>query len=156
MKNRYDYVRKPKIKIEKGFISSKATDAIIITDAAGKITWVNDAFEKLTGYVFEEVIGKIPGRLLQGPETDAIANSRISKAIKQQVNINETILNYTKNRDKYWLNLTITPVFNEQNVCTNFIAIERDVTANIEAELQIKKLSIQLQSILDNVTGYIY
>ena len=141
---------------ELALISSKATDAIIITDASGKITWVNDAFEKLTGYMFDEVIGQIPGKLLQGPETDVVTNSRIRKAVNEKVNINETILNYSKKGEKYWLNITITPVFNEENVCTNFIAIERDVTANIEAEIQIKKLSIQLQSILDNVTGYIY
>ncbi len=137
-------------------ISSKATDAIVITDADGRITWVNDAFEKLTGYLQNEVIGQIPGKLLQGPETDPEAVKRIRGAIEKKHNINETILNYSKKGSKYWLNISITPVFDENNICTNFIAIERDVTANIEADLHIKKLSIQLQSILDNVTGYVF
>jgi PAS domain S-box-containing protein len=141
---------------ELALISSKTTEVIIITDASGKITWVNDAFEKQTEYTRDEVIGKFPGKLLQGPETDIETVRRIGEAIRAQQNINETILNYTKTGAIYWLNLTITPVFDENNVCTNFIAIERDVTENIRTELHIKKLSIQLQSILNNVTGYVF
>lgn len=141
---------------ELALITSKATDAIIVTDAGGKITWVNNAFEKLTGYMSDEVIGQFPGRILQGPDTDQAVKDRIRVAVQGYQNVNETILNYTKNGSRYWLNLTITPVFDDQGVCTNFIAIERDVTAMIETELRIKTLSIQLQSILDNVTGYIF
>ncbi|MFN8361163.1 MAG: PAS domain S-box protein [Candidatus Kapaibacterium sp.] len=141
---------------ELALITSKATDAIIVTDAVGKITWVNQAFEKLTGYLSDEVIGEFPGRILQGPDTDEATKIRIRNAVKDFQNVNETILNYSKDGTKYWLNLTINPVFNDHGVCTNFIAIERDVTAAIETDLRIKTLSIQLQSILDNVTGYIF
>ncbi len=141
---------------ELALITSKATDAIIVSDASGRITWVNDAFEKLTGYTSREVIGQYPGRILQGPDTDQATKERIRLAVQQFQNVNETILNYSKDGTRYWLNLTITPVFDDEGVCTNFIAIERDVTATIETELHIKTLSIQLQSILDNVTGYIF
>ena len=141
---------------ELALIISKTTDAIIITDTAGNIVWVNTAFENLTEFTFAEVIGKRPGELLQGPETDMATVKMIAQAVREKRNINTTILNYSKSKKKYWLNLTINPVLDDNGVCTNYIAIERDITRIIETDLEIKKLSIQLQSILDNVTGYIF
>lgn len=141
---------------ELALIISKTTDAIIITDTAGNIVWVNTAFENLTEFTFAEVIGKRPGELLQGPETDEETVKVIAQAVREKRNINTTILNYSKSKKKYWLNLTINPVLDDNGVCTNYIAIERDITRIIETDLQIKKLSVQLQSILDNVTGYIF
>ncbi len=141
---------------ELALIISKTTDAIIITDTAGNIVWVNTAFENLTEFTFAEVIGKRPGALLQGPETDMETVKMIAEAVREKRNINTTILNYSKSKKKYWLNLTINPVLDDNGVCTNYIAIERDITRIIETDLEIKKLSIQLQSILDNVTGYIF
>lgn len=141
---------------ELALIISKTTDAIIITDTAGKIVWVNTAFENLTEFTFAEVIGKRPGELLQGPETDMQTVKIIAQAVREKRNINTTILNYSKSKKKYWLNLTINPVLDDNGVCTNYIAIERDITRIIETDLEIKKLSVQLRSILDNVTGYIF
>lgn len=141
---------------ELALVVSKTTDAVIISDTQGNIVWVNNAFERLTEYSFEEVVGKKPGQILQGPETDEDTVKKIAQAVREKRNINATILNYSKSKKKYWLNLTINPVFNDEGVCVNYIAIERDVTRMIETELEIKKLSVQLQSILDNVAGYIF
>ena len=45
-------------------------DAVVFTDLDSKVTWVNGAFERLTGYCLSEIIGKKPGDVLQGDETD--------------------------------------------------------------------------------------
>lgn len=59
-------------------IVAKETDnAIIITDHNGKIIWVNDSFQKLSGYTLEELRGKVPGHVLQGPGTNPETVKRI-------------------------------------------------------------------------------
>lgn len=137
-------------------IASKATDAIIVTDLQGKITWANDSFLQLSEYTIDELIGESPGQLLQGKETDPETVRKISIAIDDKSPINVTILNYSKSGRKYWINLSINPVFNEENECIHFIAIQRDVTDKMEVELHLKKVTAQLQSILSNAPGYIF
>ena len=51
-------------------VASKTDNAVIITDREGKIEWVNDGFERISGYTLEEASGRKPGHLLQGPDTD--------------------------------------------------------------------------------------
>ena len=53
--------------------------AVIVTDAQKNILWVNDDFTEITGYSFQEVQGKKPGSLLQGPHTEVEAVKRIRK-----------------------------------------------------------------------------
>ena len=60
----------------------KSFDAILITDGAKdqKIIYCNAAFERLTGYTAEEMIGKSP-KLLQGPSTDRIETERLGRCL---------------------------------------------------------------------------
>lgn len=58
---------------ELALVASSTTDVIIISDSNGVITWVNDAYTHLTGYTFEEAIGKKPAHMVQGPKTDMAA-----------------------------------------------------------------------------------
>ncbi|GAA5522635.1 PAS domain S-box protein [Aliifodinibius salicampi] len=124
---------------ELSLVASKTTDIIIMTDPNDRITWTNSAFEELTGYTKNEVIGKNPGSLLQGPETDSKTARRLSKAIKNRKHIQETILNYSKDGNKYWLDMTIDPIFDDDGNCTGFIAIEKDVTEQIKRQRKLRE-----------------
>lgn len=100
--------------------------AIILTDARRKIIWVNDGFTNITGYTLTEVIGKSPGRLLQGPNTEREAVNRIRKHLASQVPFKDEIINYRKNGEEYVCRLVIHPIFNNQQELTNYIAFEVD------------------------------
>ena len=141
---------------ELALVASKTTDAIIIADARGRITWINQAYEDLTGYSLEEVIGRKPSELIHGSQTDAETVKRIRNAIKNQVPVSEVILNYTKDKQTYWVDITINPVFDENNHCTNYIAVERNISAKkiAEDELQDTKASLQQTSEVALVGGW--
>ena len=62
-------------------VASRTDNAVIITDALGYIEWVNEGFIRLTGYTLDEVQGKKPGSLLQGPQTDRGTLDLIRQAI---------------------------------------------------------------------------
>jgi PAS domain S-box-containing protein len=127
-------------------IAEKTDNAVIITDPNGHILWVNGGFTRISGYTLEEVKGKKPGHVLQGKDTDKNTVDRIRKKIQERVSFREEILNYHKNGTPYWLQLNITPVFNEKQELTNFIAFELDITNKKQEELEKEALLQSLKT----------
>ena len=127
-------------------IVEAATDVIIVTraepldDPGPEIVYVNKAFSKLTGYSSEEAIGKNP-RILQRADTDSETKVSIRNALDAKEPVRVTIKNYTKDNKPYWLDLSILPLKDSQGKVTHFVAIERDVTAQKELELELDTLS---------------
>lgn len=125
------------------------TDAVMITEAhaadgetAPRIVYVNEAFTRMTGYPADEVIGRSP-RILQGPNTDRQELARLRQAMSEWQSYECTVVNYRKNGEEFWMNMAISPVANEKGWFTHWIAIERDVTASKNRELQ-KSLMAEL------------
>ncbi|TDE30323.1 PAS domain S-box protein [Flavobacterium ranwuense] len=120
--------------------ASETTDTIVIANKKGEAVWANQAYLDLTGLNMENIIGQKPGYLSKGPETDLSATALMRKAIKNKESIKITILNYNKNKEKYWFELNITTVFDSNNNLINFIGVGRNVTQRIEKEFELKKL----------------
>ena len=109
-------------------VAEKTENLIIITDPKGEIEWVNEAFEKVSGYTLAEVIGRKPGSFLQGKDTDKEIVQQISIHLKEQISFRYEILNYSKTGESYWVDVSIQPVFNENNELIHFVAVESDIT----------------------------
>jgi PAS domain S-box-containing protein len=124
-------------------------DAILVTEAepfdlpGPRILFVNKAFTEMTGYTAEEVIGKTP-RILQNEETDRKELDRVAKSLKNWESCEATVRNSRKNGEKFWLNMQITPIANDQGWYTHWIAVERDVTKQIEAAQEMETLQKEL------------
>jgi PAS domain S-box-containing protein len=125
-------------------VASHTDSGVIITDRDGYIEWINEGFEHLTGYSMEECVGKKPGDLLQGSGTDAETVDRIRTKLAQGISFTAEILNYHKNKKAYWIEMNISPRFNEEGELTNFIAIEKDITDKMERLAEIKKINKDL------------
>lgn len=120
--------------------ASETTDTIVIANEKGETVWANQAYLDLSGLAMEAVIGQKPGYLSKGPETDLSTSKLMRDAIKNKESIKVTILNYNKNKEKYWFELNITTVFDSNNNFINFIGVGRNVTRRIEKELEMKRL----------------
>ena len=120
-------------------VASKTNNGIIITDSEGHAEWINKAFSRLTGYDWEEIIGKKPGTVLQGKDTDKETVKRIGQAVRQGKSFSEVILNYSKGGEPYWIKLDCDPIKNDDGELTGFIGIETDVTQNYENEQLLKE-----------------
>ncbi len=118
---------------------ARMNDIVIITEAepqsppGPRMVYVNDAFERRTGYTRDEVIGQTP-RILQGPKTQSDALARISAAMRKWQPVREEIINYTKAGDEFWIELDIVPVADAAGWFTHWISIERDITARKATE----------------------
>lgn len=111
-------------------VARHTTDSVVITDADGKILWTNQAFTKLTGYTLEEVLGKKPGTLLQGEETSPQSVQQLHEAIASFSDIEIELVNYRKNKEKYWVKLKISAIVNSYGE-RRFIAIQTDITEQV-------------------------
>ncbi|MEL6657295.1 MAG: helix-turn-helix domain-containing protein [Bacteroidota bacterium] len=115
--------------------------AVILTDARRRILWVNEDFTHITGYTYEEVVGRIPGDLLQGPLTEEEAIEKIRSGLRNMVPVKSDITNYRKNGSSYLCKLVIHPVFANERELTNFIAFEVDGD-EVGADKEIPLLNI--------------
>ena len=118
---------------------ASSTNGILITDALlpdNPAIYVNPAFERLTGYTAEEIIGR-NCRMLQGAATDPEAVAKVHDAVHQQQDINVVILNYKKDGTPFWNDLTIAPVRDENGRVTHFVGLQNDVTDRKHAEEEL-------------------
>lgn len=117
----------------------RLNDIVMITEAepqklpGHRILYVNSAFEKMTGYSREEIVGESP-RKLKGPGTDPVESARIRESLKRWETIHAEVLNYKKNGEAFWNEMSISPVADATGWFTNWISIERDVTERRKAQ----------------------
>ena len=105
-----------------------AANAIIITDRAGLIQWVNPAFSELTGYTAAEAMGKNPRDLVKSDQhSHAFYKNLWDTILSGQVWRGE-IINRRKDHSLYSEEQTITPVRDAQGAITHFIAVKQDIT----------------------------
>ena len=125
---------------------SRLNDIVLITEAGSidapgpRIVFVNDAFEKQTGYSREEVLGQTP-RLLQGRLTRRAELDRIRSALQHSQPVRAELINYKKNGALFWLELDIVPVDYFDRGITHWVAVGRDITERKAAEDEIEHLA---------------
>ena len=114
---------------------------MIITDPNqpdNPIVFANTAFQKLTGYSREDLVGH-NCRLLQGEDTDPEAVDRIRKAVAQGEDVAIDILNYRKDGTAFWNALYLSPVRDHTGEIQFFFASQLDVTARVDAHTRVAR-----------------
>ena len=114
---------------------------MIITDPAqtdNPIVFVNEAFQKLSGYSREEIIGR-NCRFMQGPETDQDTVAALRRAIGMGEDIDVEILNYRKDGSTFWNALYLSPVRDDAGRIRFFFASQLNVTERVETRLRLAR-----------------
>lgn len=116
------------------------TNGVTIADVTRPdhpLIYVNTAFEKLSGLRAEDVLG-VNCRFLQGEDTDPAAIRRIREAIADGREARETILNHRgPNREPWWNEIFLAPVFDDDVRLVQYIGVQNDVTAKVQADRQL-------------------
>ncbi len=120
------------------------SQGVMITDAQQKVTYVNAAFETMSGYSEAEMLGQSCKRL-QGPQTDARTVQTIRQALAAVTPFHGELQNYRKDGTTFWNDLSITPVFDAGGKPTQFVGVQRDITALKQAEQTRHSLEAQLR-----------
>jgi len=83
---------------------------LVVCNLDGLVQWINPAFIEMCGYSLEELHGKRLGPILQGEKTDRTTAARMRRAVHEHRPCQETILNYSKNGEPYWVQIAMTPI----------------------------------------------
>ena len=109
-------------------VARNANDSVLLLDRTGRITWVNDAFVRITGYSAQEAFAKLPGDLLDGPETDPKIIAELHDAIACGRPFRGVVQNRSKAGDLIWMETNQVPVIDEDGNVDMIVAIERNIT----------------------------
>lgn len=116
----------------------QAMDAVVITDIEGLITYVNPAFERVSGYSSAEALGQRPSLLRSGEQTDAFYSS-LWRTITAGQPWRGELVNRCKDGALFREVASITPVRDREGVIVSFVAVKRDVTRQRALEVSLNR-----------------
>lgn len=140
-----DGILPPRVFIE---AVEQSSVAISITDTSAKILYANAAFEKLTGYNLEEVIGKNQS-ILSYKVTPIKVYKDLWEHLLSQRSWNGVLINRRKDGVRYLADLTVAPVIGGSGETSYYLALHRDVTEVHELEQQVRNQKVLIESVVD-------
>ncbi|MCL7929564.1 PAS domain-containing protein [Halomonas llamarensis] len=129
-------------------IVDASEDGIVVAEQEGDeniLIYVNKGFERLTGYSADEILYR-DCRFLQNDDRDQDALQSIREALKEGRPSREVLRNYRKDGTMFWNELSITPVYDEDDHLMYYIGVQKDVTERVEALQALEALQKQQKS----------
>ncbi len=126
-------------------IVNASDDGIVVAEQEGDeniLIYVNEGFERLTGYSIDEILYR-DCRFLQNGDRDQPAIDRVRTALREGRPCREVLRNYRKDGSQFWNELSITPVHDEEDQLTYFVGVQKDVTGLVEALQELETLKAE-------------
>ncbi len=123
-------------------IIDASEDGIVVAEQEGDeniLIYVNKGFERLTGYSTDEILYR-DCRFLQNEDRDQPGLAAIRQALAEGRPCREVLRNYRKDGTLFYNELSITPVFGEDDNLTYYIGVQKDVTERVEAQMELERL----------------
>jgi nitrogen fixation negative regulator NifL len=140
-----DGVLPPSVFFETVEQSAVATS---ITDIHANILYVNRAFEQLTGYSQQELIGRNQS-ILSYKVTPVEVYKGLWDCLKQKQSWNGVLVNRRKDGERYLADLTVAPVQGNDGETHYYLALHRDVTEVHELERKVRDQKVLIESVVD-------
>ncbi|WP_221067147.1 PAS domain-containing hybrid sensor histidine kinase/response regulator [Methylomagnum ishizawai] len=137
-------------------VAGLTDNAVVLTDAQGRVEWVNEGFTRITGYTLADVLGKTPGSVLQGPGTDPAAVEYMRGCLRQERGFQAELLNYRKDGSEYFIHIAVHPIPDPGGRVAQFMAIQSDITGRKRYEQLLARQSTRLSSLLKTASDGIH
>ena len=129
-------------------VAKNTNNGVIMMDVNRKITWVNDAMVKRSGYSLDELIGQSP-RIFQFEGTNPKTIEFVYNQLVKLEPVTAEILHQAKSGSLYWIDLNIQPIFDDKQIHIGYMAVEFDITERKEFEEKIAEQNKSLREITD-------
>jgi len=110
------------------------------------IVYANEAFELITGYDRDEIVGR-NCRFLQGDDRDQPEIDRIREALQEHTPVTVTLRNYRKDGELFHNQFSIRPLFDQQGKLIYYLGTQYDVTEQVRAEDELRRLNALLAKV---------
>lgn len=134
-------------------VARRSTNLVVVSDAQGRIDWVNHAFTQRTGWSLDEVRGHTPGSFLQSEKTDSATIKQIGDALRACRPVQAEILNVARDGTEYWVDLDIQPLQDHRGRHYGFMAVEADVTERRAQEERLRLLRDEAVAAQERLTA---
>ena len=131
-------------------VARNTSDSIIIADTAGCIVWVNQAFERISGYTSDAVIGKRLGYSLEDHSVNQSVKQQLEAALQQAVPFHVETQSLTASGNKIWLEVAMQPLWDDSNSHIGFLLVENDITARKQAEAELAEQEARYRMLFSN------
>jgi PAS domain S-box-containing protein len=136
------------LQLTQAVVQSPAS--VMITDLEGNIEYVNPRFSTLTGYTYNEAIGKTPNILKSGHTPDEVYTEMWQTIRSGRVWQGE-FLSKKKNEELYWERVVMAPVLDSDGQIINFIAVKEDITERKQTEAALEQRFLEIQELHKNL-----
>ena len=120
-------------------VASHTINGVVVTGVDGGVDWVNPGFTRITGYTLEEVRGRKPGPILQGPGTDPAVAAHMHERLAAHEGFKVEVLNYHKSGRSYWVEIEVQPLRDAEGKLTGYMGLQVDITARRQAQLDLAR-----------------
>ena len=127
-------------------VARNTEDGVVISGADGRIVWVNEAFERMSGYGRASALGRRRVDLVRGPFTRTAEFARLAGELAALRPASVEFATRTKDGQAYWVGMTVKPVLEDGRV-VGTIGVERDVTARRQAEERARQTLRRAESL---------
>lgn len=120
-------------------VAQHANDSVILIGQDGRISWVNSAFSRITGFSAREAVGRRPGEVLNSSETSDEVIRRLIDVREKGLPYRGEVLNRRKDGKEIWVETNQVPVLNANGSVEVVVAVERDVTQAREQAAEMEE-----------------
>ncbi len=135
-----------------GKIAELTSNLVVVTDAGGRIEWVNPAFERRSGWRLDEIRGKTPGSFLQTARTDPETVRRVGAALSEGRPVQAEIMNISRSGADYWVSKDIQPLVDETGRLDGFVSVQTDITElKLSQQQAIRERALAMEASTDGI-----
>ena len=127
------------------------SNAVSITDPDLRIRWINEGFTRITGYSWEQAIGRTPGELLASGKADPQVLQTLADSVRGASSCRVEILNRRQDGREYWVDTEVQPLLDAQGQLTGFMEIGSDITDRRRAQEQLQAVVRDNQALLHTI-----
>ncbi len=127
------------------------SNSVAIADAQMRITWVNEAFTRITGYTLEEAVGRTPGELLACAKADPATIKTLRDAVVAGAPCRVEVLSCAKDGREYWIATEVQPTRDENGALIGFMEIGSDITERRALDEELRRSNELMSGVLQNL-----